>query len=185
MISYEEKEEARLGEFDKTYFPSRKIKNYQASPHDEDFPLGFSGLIDIHLSNRDLPLPDKHPHHKSLLDWQNSPCVSNIEKRIISAMLFHQEFQKRVRHGRFHQLSDKEVDGVEWVLTEEKDFLMELEETYGRMSRRRQKALDVLQNKQIAKTWEARNCRGERTQHRTRKEVELAKAQEKGSKRSN
>ena len=99
--------------------------------------------------------------------------MSNIEKRIISSILFNQEFQEGIYHEQgYDDLSQEERLGITWVLTREKDFLREIEENYGRMSRRRQKALDVLQSKQIVKTWEARYYRGERFGHLSRHQDE-------------
>ena len=167
-------------ELKQTYFPSTKFSNYQASTQYEDFPRGFSGLVRKNWVNRNLSIPEKHPHHKSLLDWQNSPSVSNIEKRIISSILFNEEFQYGIIHEPgYDDLSRAEQLGITWVLTREKDFLREIEETYGRMSRRRQKALDVLQSKQKVKTWEARYYRGERFGHVSRHQDESAKSREK------
>lgn len=137
---------------------SKKFPNYQThighEGPEKQQPLGFSGLPTRTKHHKTLP---KKSHHKTTEDWVRSPSVSNIEQRVISALLFFDEFRNaKWNDPDFHDLTRSEVHGVRLALSRFKYFLLETEEAYGRMSRRRAKALDVLQHKEILNAWENR-----------------------------
>ena len=153
-----------MSDINKTYFQSKKFPGYQhlvrdLSPVDPP-PLGFSGLPLRNPYHKSLP---EKCHHKSSEAWKGSHAVSNVEKRVISALLFVDEFQKQIQFlPVLKDLSGSKLHGLQMGISGLRYFLLEIEESYGRMSRRKQKGLDVLQNKQVLATWEVKTNRGKK-----------------------
>ena len=152
-----------MSKLNKTYFKSKKFPGYQIHcerelSHGDPPPLGFSGLPTRTRYHNAFP---EKCHHKSSEEWKESQAVSNVEKRIISAILLFEEFRWQMwLDPELADLDDEATHGLRMGMSRFKHFLLDIEESYGRMSRKKQKNLNVLQEKQIVKTWEMKRNRG-------------------------